>query len=400
MASLPVNQPGAVNDGAQYIVEPSDLWTQRLPARLATIGPRVIELDDGAHAWSFGDGAWIDPLGLEVAAGVRSATPLAARYRYPDLRPGTYTGKFRLQDMDDDGVEQASIFPTYGLNVLNLDDAELHRQCVRAYNDALIEWSADGDSRRLLPHALIPVTGLDDAIAELDRVIDLGYRGIVFGGWPSGGRIPAPADDRFWGRCEEAGVVVHLVRGGPANPERATRPKSPSSVGRYMGRAGRGDAGDVPMEALVTDLVTTKNANLSWLVLTGVLERFPGLLVVLVQAGAGWLETCGELLDWNYRYAQWVPGNGFARLKDLPSDSIRRQVLATVESDQRHLELASQADRGQMVLWSSAYPTSMSSWPRSKLAIDQWEELPGVAKADIVSNNYARTYRLSHGTGR
>ena len=34
--------------------------------------------------------------------------------------------------MDDDGVERASIFPTYGLNVLNLGDADLHRDvCVR-----------------------------------------------------------------------------------------------------------------------------------------------------------------------------------------------------------------------------------------------------------------------------
>ena len=122
--------------------------------------------------------------------------------------------------------------------------------------------------------------------------------------------------------------------------------------------------------------------------------------VVLVQAGAGWLETCGELLDWNYRYAQWVPGNGFARLKDLPSDSIRRQVLATVESDQRHLELVAEADRGRMVLWASAYPTSMSSWPKSRLAIDQWDDLPGVVKADVARNNYARTYRLPYAAAR
>ncbi len=357
----------------------------------------MIELDGGTQAWSFEDGAWIDPVGLEVAAGVRDAGPLSTRYHYADLRPGLYTGKLRLQDMDDDGIDRASIFPTYGLNVLNLNDDELHRLCVRAYNDALIEWTADGDPRRLIPHALIPVTGLDDAVAELDRVVELGYRGIDFGGWPSGGRTPVATDDRFWSRCQEAAVVVHLLRGGPASPQRASRPKSPSSVGRYMGGNGHSAATDAPMEVLVTDLVTTKNSNLSWMVLTGILERFPDLLVVLVQGGAGWLETCGELLDWNYRYAQWVPGNGFARLKDLPSDYIRRQVLATVESDQRHLELAAEANRGHLLLWASAYPTSMSSWPKSRLAIaDQWDELPDVSKADVVSHNYARTYRLAN----
>lgn len=149
------------------------------------------------------------------------------------------------------------------------------------------------------------------------------------------------------------------------------------------------------MEVLVADLVTTKNSNLSWMVLTGILERFPGLRIVMVHGGAGWLTTCGELLDWNFRYAQWVPGNGFAQLRDLPSDYIRRQVLATVESDQRHLGFLGERDRAGMVLWASAFPTSMSSWPNSRHAVgEQTEGVPPDIVARLLGENYARTYRL------
>jgi hypothetical protein len=91
------------------------------------------------------------------------------------------------------------------------------------------------------------------------------------------------------------------------------------------------------------------------------------------------VNTCGELLDWNFRYAQWVPGNGFARLKDLPSNYLRRQVLCTVEGDQLHLDFLRERGRSEMVLWASVYPTSMSSWPASAVAIDR--QCKGVSDA-------------------
>jgi predicted TIM-barrel fold metal-dependent hydrolase len=380
------------HDAGQYLVEPPDLWTSRLASSFEAVAPRVVTLDGGAEAWLFDGGAWVDPLGLEVAAGAERANGQRTRYAYHDLRAGVFEARARLADMDADGIERASIFPTYGLNVLNIRDDDLHRACVRAYNDGVAEWCAEGDGRRLVPHALIPVSGLDDAVAELERVVQAGFRGIVFGGWPSATRVPDPADDAFWGRCEDAGVVVHLVRGGPANPERATRPRTPAAVGRYMG--GDGQPTEMAVDALVTDLVTTKNGNLSWFVLTGILERFPGLRLVLVLGGAGWLATCGELLDWNYRYAQWVPGNGFARLRDLPSDYLRRQVLCTVEPDQRRLDFLSERDRAGAVLWASAYPTSISSWPESAVAVErQCQGVPGDVRDRLLSGNFERTYR-------
>jgi hypothetical protein len=89
-----------------------------------------------------------------------------------------------------------------------------------------------------------------------------------FWGWPSGGRTPRPADDKFWARCAEAGVVVHLIRGGRAIPSgpRGSGHRRRSGVHGRDGKPG----GDRPIEVLVADLVTTKNANLSWIVLTGV----------------------------------------------------------------------------------------------------------------------------------
>jgi predicted TIM-barrel fold metal-dependent hydrolase len=380
----------AVHDAAQFIIEPKDLWTSRLKGADAAAAPVVVTLDDGTDAWQF-DGGTLDPIGLEAAAG-RGDRPLRNRFGYGDLDPGLTQAADRLRTMDREHIDEASIFPTYALNVLNIGDARTHLACVRAYNDAIVEWCADGDAERLHPHALIPVTGLDDATAELERAISLGMRGIVFGGWPSAQRTPTPDDDRFWAMCDEADIAVHLLRGGPTDPNPATRPHTPAAVGRYMGGTGAIEA-TVPFEVLVTDLVTTKNGNLSWFVLTGVLERFPALRIVMVQAGAGWLGTCGELLDWNYRYAQFVPGNGFAKLEDLPSEYIERQVYATVETDQKSLAFLTAHGGEHTCLWASAYPTSASAIPGAQDRItQQTAQLAQDEQMRLLESNYELLY--------
>ena len=99
-------------------------------------------------------------------------------------------------------------------------------------------------------------------------------------------------------------------------------------------------------------------------VLSGVLDRFPQLELALVDAAAGWLPTCGELLDWNYRYAQFL---AFARLRLRPSDYIKRQVRATIRNERS--AIAARRNVGvRTMMWSSAYPQSTSSWPNSARA--------------------------------
>jgi uncharacterized protein len=381
-----------LNDAAQFIVEPPDFFVSHLPAGHQASAPHLIELDGGTSAWSFEGGAFTDPVGLEVAAARQPGTPLRRSYRYDDLAPAATLAKARIAAMDLDGIAKASVFPTYGLNVVNIRDNELHRESVRAYNDAVAQWCEEGDAQRLLPQALIPSTGLDDALRELDRVIGLGFRGVVLTGWPSAERIPAPADDQFWARCAESQMVLSIVRGGTTVSQREVRPTTPAALGRYAGVSG--GAGELPpMDVLITDLVLTKNNNLTWLILTGVLERFPQLKVLLVQSGSGWLPTCGELIDWNYRYAQFVPGNGFAKLKDLPSDYLRRQTFVTVEGDQPEITYLHERDAADKVLWASGFPTSISSWGHSQeRAAEQIHGLDDRLRDGLLRDNFDALY--------
>src|SRR5439155_9966141 len=289
----------------------------------------------------------------------------------------------RLSDLDLDGIDRAAIFPTFGMELRSFQEDELHRACVRAYNAALAEWVERGQGR-LDVQALIPLSGLEDALAELDRVIKLGFRGIVFGGWPAGGEKPQSSEDPFWGRCAESGMVINLLRGGQVGDRAAVAPARYARAGAPGVRVA-----ETPVEVRLAAEATIKNIPLSWLILTGVLERFPSLQVALVGCGAGWLRYSGELLDWNFRYAQFL---AFTRLPELPSEYLKRQVKATIDRERYVFESADDRGAGQL-LWAYHYPTHMSTWPESRAYV---EALVGDAHRprarQLLSENYRELY--------
>ena len=78
-----------VFDAAQYLIEPADHFTANVVTKLRDRVPRVVATGAG-EAWSFEDGAWLRPIGLEAQAG-RSPIDLTAEpLAYRELRTGLY----------------------------------------------------------------------------------------------------------------------------------------------------------------------------------------------------------------------------------------------------------------------------------------------------------------------
>lgn len=365
-----------VVDAAQYIVEPPDMWTSRVAARHREQAPTVVSLPDGGEAWSFEGGAWSRPMGLEVAAGRSPLDIKASGYTYETLREGMYDARERIEDMRIDEVDEACIFPTFGMSVRNIADADLHLACVQAYNDGLWEWVQEGDPRRLLPHALMPAVGYAAAMGELKRVVKKGYRGIVFSGWPGAGAEPQADEDPFWSLCEEAAVVINLVKGGPVGPDRT-----------YV------SSDVVPLEMSFVQSASIPNVNLAYFVLAGILDRFPRLRVALIDAGAGWLPFFAELLDWNFRYSRYI--DEFASLKHTPGDYVRRQVKATIKVERSAIEVRQDLGVGAL-MWASNYPKSTSSWPASPLAVrDLLSGVQDDERRRIIGENCQELYGVA-----
>ena len=186
-----------------HVVEPPHLWQDRLPARMREKGPRIERARWGDFALAAGasykqemteDGAWGDYWVYEdrliyvhkrhVAIPL-DATPEGDPSRfdrskmfigaltYDEMRPGCYEPKARVEDLALTGVDGSIAFPTFprfcGQTFMEGEDHELGLECVRAYNDFMIdEWCASSEGH-LIPLCLIPLWDVELAVAEVLR---------------------------------------------------------------------------------------------------------------------------------------------------------------------------------------------------------------------------------------
>jgi predicted TIM-barrel fold metal-dependent hydrolase len=352
-------------DADAHVYEPPDVWQARVPKALRARAPQVARTDEG-DVWSFDQGARLRPVGLMAAAGASYLDFRPSGLTYESIRRGHYEVGARLADMDADGIHAQLLYPSVceeGARMFG-DDRALQLACVRAYNEWLLEFCADGQGR-LFGHAVIPATGLADAVAEIEWALRAGYRGALISTFPSGGVEPSPDDDPFWARAEEAGLPVALHIGsfhadGPVQRRRF----EPAAV---LPRAAvsKSGANTVPLVARM--------------IFSGLFERVPRLRAVLVEANIGWIPAMLEQTDDMFLRYRWFTGTA-ASLPTLPSRAFHRNVWATFMIDTVGIELRHRLNIDHL-MWSTDYPHTGTDWPNSRVTIARL--FRGVPRDDV-----------------
>jgi predicted TIM-barrel fold metal-dependent hydrolase len=369
-----------VIDADAHVQEPPTLWQERVPARWRDRAPRVERRDEGDW-WVFDDGKASQPLGWTAAAGRSFVAYQRAGVRHEELRPGMFGPKARLADLDADGIAAQVLYPSVTLSGARTytDEPELQRLCVRAYNEWITEFCAAGEGR-LVPQGIIPTTGLDDAVAELEWVLDHGHRGVIVSRFPNGGLDVSPEDDRFFGRAEEAGVpvAVHIGSFLRANPD--MKPRRFDDLA-YLGDAGASKAGGHTLP-VACDLL-----------FSGLCERFPALKILLVESNIGWIPTLLEQCDDMFLRYRWFTG-AVTKMRLMPSELFHRNFWATFMVDTVGLELRHRLNLDH-VMWSTDYPHTGTDWPNSRITMDrQFRGLPLADVRKLVHHNAAALYRI------
>ncbi len=233
--------------------------------------------------------AWVlegvkDPInfGSNAAAGI----PLAERsawVRWEDIRPGGYDPKARLAEMDVDLVDAAVLYPTPRISHLMIanPDPEFHLAMVRAYNDWLSEY-AEHDPSRLGGIMLIPNRGVDDAVKEIERVIDRpGMVGCLLGCYPHGDLDLSMDDDPVWRAVADRDVPLHI--------HVALVNEYPSDI--Y--------APGMITQGLVQGYLRFRDVpgRMLQFLEGGVFDRVPALNIVLAEVDAGWVPYVKEQVD-------------------------------------------------------------------------------------------------------
>jgi predicted TIM-barrel fold metal-dependent hydrolase len=207
-------------------------------------------------------------------------------------RATTYLPRLLYERMDDLGIDFSVLYPSFGLTLVHLPDAELRHVACRAYNRLNADlFRPFGD--RMTPAAVIPMDTPAEAIDELEHVVKvLGLKAIViaqvYRAIPSlqkahpevAGLAPrldwfgidSPYEyDPFWAKCVELKVAVGMHGAGQGWGSR----RSPSRyVYNHIGSFAAAD------EALCKAIF-----------LGGVTRRFPTLKFAFLEGGAGWACT-------------------------------------------------------------------------------------------------------------
>jgi len=304
------------NSGDSHVMEPADLWSERLPADLVERAPRTVK--DERHETIYVDGQTVFRTLNAFAEGGRA--------------PGAFDPRLRLADLDEEGVINQVMFPSMGLWVYRMTDQRLWAESARVYNDWLMD-EVMSVSPRLVGVAMIPLLETEGAVAELQRAASMGFRAVMMATTPPEGRdYNQDVWEPLWAAAEEAGMVLAFHVGAGADP-----------------RVIRGPG------AVVINYVETfipGQRTVAHLVASGALDRHPDLKVFIAEGGASWVPALADRLDEGYRQH-----GAFAtpKLTRLPSEIVNAQVYASFQHDPSAVP-ALTAMHYPNVLWGDDYP--------------------------------------------
>jgi predicted TIM-barrel fold metal-dependent hydrolase len=285
------------------------------------------------------------------------------------MRAGGADPDARLADMALDGVVAEVIYPTFGLFIDMIPDADLQMACAQVYND----WLAETFLHRpdvFIPSAVVPVRDVASAAAELERVVKLGFKAATIPTTPpQGSPYNQPVFDPLWKIASGAGLPLSLHTGTGALPQ-----------------FERGPGGAVINYAKV-GLLSAE--TLCYFAASGALERFPDLHLVFVETGAGWLAYCCERMDEAFEeHEQWVN----PKLAAPPSTYVKRQCHVTLGADRAPL-LTREITGIAPLLWASDYPHPEGTFPESQQVVERiFAGVPDDEMQAIVGGNAARLY--------
>ena len=354
--------------------EPMELY-ERLPAEYRHRAPRI-ETRDGVRYYVF-EGMSPSP--------IEAPNPLNEDDRRRFWRDGEEVGRvvhraggtdvpLRLVDQDEDGVSGEIIYPTGYLLTTTSPDPRLQLALARLYNDWYHEIFGDY-SDRLVVSATIPILNIEDAIAEAKRAVKMGYRSLSIPMMMPALPYNQPHYEPFWSAVEEMGVPVslHTFTQGP-------------NTGEVDQEKWENPGED--MIDLILGLAGAMNPILR-LIASGVLQRHPGLKIVLVECGIGWLAWLLQAMDeMHHKRHMWAR----PKLEMLPSEYFKRQGHLTFGDD--WVGLHNREVTGvDCLMWGSDYPHDEGTFPHSREVIERtFKDVPEDEKRKIIGGNAARLY--------
>ena len=371
-----------VVDSELHVMEPRDLWERALPepfrSRTRFEHPSTL---GGTLRVDYGNGVVLDAGTSEIRGLMKRHTErrmtedprlaFAAR----NCRPAVW-----LHDMDIEGIDVAVLMPTRMLGMLMVDglDPEQALSMCRVYNDYAAEFCSAAPERFKF-WAWVPKQSAELAAAEARRTIEV--LGAIGAAMPT------------------HGVDDHLLLDEFYEPLWAELDRLSAPLGLHVSNSARHDnirvryQGHARTEVLMRSIAGVYYAmsSVEELIYGGVLERYPRMRPVVMEASVGWLPWLLWRMD--EMWDTFGPDAGHS-LALRPSDYFRRQCYAVADADEDLARYVVDYGLEDNILFSTDYPHHDSPWPEG---VNTFLELPGLSdetRRKILWDNGASLYGL------
>ena len=376
-------------DADTHITEPPDTWTARMPSKWGEAIPHI-ERIDGFDVWVVNGTPYAKP-GNTAMAGFDGTLPEGPA-TYDDMHPAAWDPVARVAFMDEQGIDAQVLYPNlggFGAGAwLDRGDEDYALDAVKAYNDFQTDFASVAPDR-LLPIVSVPFWDVDASVAEIERAVGDGHRGINFCNAPEKYDQPPLWDthwDPIWNVTRDAGVPVNFHIGGGRIGEQL-------AAGAEMGF--RANFSRISSMLFVDNLRCIDD-----LIHGGVCHRFPDLQLVSVESGIGVIPGALEAFDW-----QWRNG-GVAKehpeMDLLPSEYFRRQIYGCFWFEREHVVPALLAYPDNMLFETDfPHPTCQHPGPQTpavdprSYAEDALASLPDDVLEKVLGGTASRLYGLS-----
>lgn len=251
----------------------------------------------------------------------------------------------RLDKLNEQGVQTSLVYPTLANLVEQSaqDDPELVHAIIHSLNQWMSEEWTFNTADRIYTTPVITLALVDEAVEELEWVLQRGARAILVRPAPvrgfKGFRSPAlPEFDPFWARVQDAGIAVVMHSAQPVLDEYVTmwEPSQNSSAFEMT-----------PFKVValghreIADMVTA-------LICHGTLTRFPRLRFACVESGSDWIKPL--LHDLSVAYGKMPQ-----EFKEHPVDMWERNFWINPFWEGSVNELSTYVDV-ERILFGSDYP--------------------------------------------
>jgi predicted TIM-barrel fold metal-dependent hydrolase len=319
-------------DADGHIIEPGDLWVERLPRDLREIAPRFYRDEEGRfHQCIYGidieslevmyggmrPSDMLQSMGLACAMGMPLERVFASdereRFTILDAPRWALDGRERLAFNIENKVERAVLFPTFMLSGGTFLPHLAPAVC-EVYNDWMVREYCAGSGGRLIPAAALPTIDVEASVAEVRRTAAMGVPVAFIRTNPVAGKKYSDRSfDPLWQAIVDTGIKLGLHplpmwdQDGTSKGYRLPDIMAASCLGFPM------------------DMIHTLY-DMMW---GGVFDRFPTMQTMILEAGVGWLPSMFERFE---EHREMFGAIKAPEWKTPAMEIFLRQMMVTVEA--------------------------------------------------------------------